>query len=61
MPIPNAQLEVGNEFGFIRSQMFKDLWKILGDKDKESIRSIIIMITTYAHAYLYKTILKTMK
>jgi hypothetical protein len=45
-----------NEFGFIRSEMFKSLWKLLDPDSKELIKSKIILLTSYAHAYLYKII-----
>ena len=58
MSIPDKNVTIGNEFGIIRSEMFKSLWKILGNEDKTSVKEIIILLTTYAHAYLYKSILK---
>lgn len=61
MSIPDTNVTVGNEFSIIRSDMFKKLWKILDNNDKDSLKNIIIPLTTYAHAYLYKTVLKYKK
>ncbi|AYV85283.1 MAG: hypothetical protein Satyrvirus9_9 [Satyrvirus sp.] len=58
MTIPDKKCKVGNEFDLIRSENFKKLWKILGKDDKRMITDNVILLTTYAHAYLYKTILK---
>lgn len=58
MPIPDTKLEVGNQFSFIRSDMFKNLWRTLKDGDKSDIKNKMILLTTYAHAYLYKTVIK---
>lgn len=52
-----AKVEVGNEFTFIRSEPFKHLWKDLDSKDKEMIKEKFILVTTYAHAYFFKTVL----
>ncbi|XWV25189.1 hypothetical protein QJ856_gp0583 [Tupanvirus deep ocean] len=57
MAIPDAKVTVGNEFGLIRSQMFKNLWKELNQSDKNSLKEVIIPLTTFAHAHLYKTVL----
>jgi hypothetical protein len=57
MTIPDTKVNINNEFGLIRSEMFKDLWKISGKKDREEVADIVILLTTFAHAHLYKTIL----
>lgn len=57
MTIPDAKLEVGNEFGLIRSEIFKSLWKILDKNHKQIIKEKIILLTTYAHTYFYKTVM----
>ena len=57
MTIPDVKLNVNNQFGFIRSEMFKKLWRVLGNQDKEDLKERIILLTSYAHAYLYKTLL----
>lgn len=57
MSIPDKNVKVGNSFGFIRSEEFKDLWKVLDKNNQESISEKVISLTTYAHAYLYKTIM----
>lgn len=59
MTIPDANVTVGNEFSIIRSDMFKRMWKDLDSNDKNSIKETIIPLTTYAHAYLYKVLIKT--
>lgn len=61
MSIPDKKLEVGNDFSFIRSEMFKSLWKVLDVADKSSVKEKLILLTTYAHAYLYKTVLAKAK
>lgn len=58
MSIPDKKCTVGNEFSLIRSENFKKIWKILGQTDRKMIADNVILLTTYAHTYLYKTILK---
>lgn len=57
MSIPDANVKLGNEFSIIRSEMFKSLWKDLSKSDKAAVGEIIILMTTYAHIYFYKTLL----
>jgi hypothetical protein len=57
MSIPDTKVNLNNEFGLIRSEMFKNLWLISNQKDRNDVKEIIILLTTFAHAYLYKTIL----
>lgn len=59
MPIPDAKVTVANEFGMIRSEKFKNLWKTLDDKQKDILKDKIILLTTYAHVYFYQTVLKS--
>lgn len=54
----DVELKVGNEYSFIRSDVFKKLWMILSEKDKSDIKEKLISVTTYAHAYLYKVLLQ---
>lgn len=58
MKIPDKNVSAGNEFAIIRSEMFKSIWKLLENNDKNKIKETVILLTTYAHVYLYKTILK---
>lgn len=58
MTIPDKKVTLNNEFGVIRSEKFKDLWKVLVQEDKENIADEVTLLTTFAHAYLYKTLLK---
>lgn len=58
MSIPDRRISVGNSFGFIRSEMFKNLWMVLNTSDREQVSEKVISLTTYAHAYLYKTVTK---
>jgi hypothetical protein len=51
------KVEVGNEFSFINSNSFKEMWKTLDDENKKKIKNAFLMTTTYAHAYFYKTIM----
>lgn len=55
MSIPDKNISIGNTFGFIRSEMFKNLWIILPNNHKKVIIEKVISLTTYAHAYFYKT------
>lgn len=57
MTIPDTKVNVNNEFGLIRSEMFKELWLASGKRDHDEVSDIVILLTTFAHAYLYKTIL----
>ena len=59
MKIPDTKVSVGNEFNFIRSEMFKSMWKAINGKDREILKDKVILLTTYAHAYFYKTVLAT--
>lgn len=56
MTIPDAKIETGTEFNLIRSEMFKNLWRELDNNDKEQLKEKIIILTTFAHAYLYKSL-----
>ena len=56
MTIPDANVSVNNEFGIIRSQKFKELWKIISNTDRKTIKANIISLTMFAHVFLYKTI-----
>lgn len=58
MKIPDAELQAGNEFTLIRSNQFKNLWIVLDTNDKNDIKEKLILLTTYAHAYIYKTVIK---
>lgn len=57
MTIPDANVTVGNEFGIIRSAMFKKLWTDINPNNKNNIKEVVIPLTTFAHAHLYKTVL----
>jgi len=61
MSIPDTNINVSNEFGIVRSKMFQDLWKLLGQKDKSDIKGHFILLTTFAHAFFYKTLLQNQK
>jgi hypothetical protein len=61
MSIPDTNVNVGNEFGIIRSEMFKKLWVVLNKNDKNLLKENIILLTTFAHTYLYKTLIKNKK
>lgn len=61
MPIPDKKFAVENEFGMIRSEQFKSLWRSLGTEDKNIVKQEIIALTTFAHCYLYKSAIKTWK
>lgn len=64
MDIPNKEINIGNnknEFGIIQSDEFKKLWKKLGEDNKSIIKDKVILLTTYAHAYLYKILQESNK
>lgn len=61
MTIPDAKVNVGNEFSMIRSEMFKSLWVTLNSLDKKAIGEKVVDLTTYAHMYLYKSVLLSMR
>ncbi len=61
MSIPDTNVNVGNEFSIIRSEMFKKLWVVLDDNDKNILKDNIILLTTFAHVHLYKTLLSKKK
>lgn len=58
MSIPDKKVSSGNEFAIIRSEKFKELWKVMCKHDQKLMTDNVILLTTYAHAYLYKTLLK---
>jgi hypothetical protein len=59
MKIPNQKVQNGNEFSLINSEAFKKLWLLLNHDSKQEIKDKIILMTTYAHAYFYKVIIKS--
>ena len=61
MTIPDTKVTVGNEFSMIRSDMFKELWKKLGTRDRERIIAPITNLTTYAHIHFYKSMIDRAK
>jgi len=59
MTVPDTNINIGgNEFGLMRSESFKRLWEEMNKTDKVTIRSGIILLTTYAHAHFFKTSMK---
>lgn len=58
MTIPDTDVSVGNAYGLIRSKMFQTLWKGLCQEDRKKLRECFILLTTYAHVYLYKNLIK---
>jgi len=59
MNIPNQKVQNGNEFSLINSAAFKKLWLLLNEDSKQELKDKIILMTTYAHAYFYKVIMKS--
>ena len=57
MTIPDGKLSLGTEFNLIRSETFKQLWLSLSDNDKTELKEKIILLTSYAHAFFYKTVM----
>jgi len=53
----NAVVEVGNEFNMVSSDMFKNLWVKLEESDKYNIKEKMLVLTTLAHVYFYKTLM----
>lgn len=60
MDIPDKKVNVNNEFGMIRSEKFKELWKTLASADKIILRDITTSLTTYAHAFFFKSAFEVM-
>ncbi|MEM0354155.1 MAG: hypothetical protein QXW79_01100 [Thermoplasmata archaeon] len=58
MTIPDVNVTVGNYFGVIRIDIFRKLWNKMTNTEKEMIKDKIILLTTFAHTYLYQSILK---
>jgi hypothetical protein len=61
MDIPDGKLDTNygnNEFSLIRSEKFKKLWKILSATDKETVKKLIIYLTTYAHTFFMFSLLQ---
>lgn len=56
MSIPDKNVNVGNEFAIIRSEMFKNIWRHSNHEDRELIKQKVIPLTTYAHAFFYKSL-----
>lgn len=55
MEVPVTKVAIGsNEFGFIKTQMFKDLWTSLDAKNKDLVYNKITSMTTFAHSYFYR-------
>jgi hypothetical protein len=59
MSIPDSKLNVGNEFGLLRSELFKKLWIDMNKRQRDEVTNHVLLLTTYAHTHLYKTLLKT--
>lgn len=55
MEVPETKVTLGNEFGFIRTEMFRNLWKSLNKRQKNKMYDKLASLTTYAHAYFCKT------
>lgn len=61
MTIPDTKLNLGNnEFGMLRSEAFKDLWVILTKEHQTKLKNNIVLLTTFAHVHLYKTLITKM-
>jgi len=58
MNIPDTKVSVGNQFGIIRTDIFKSFWRQLNDTEKSKIKEKLIILTTMAHVYFYKTALQ---
>lgn len=57
----NAKVEVGNEFAFIKSDSFKEMWKNLSPDSKEDIKKKFLNVTIFAHVYFIKTVFNNLK
>jgi hypothetical protein len=55
MTVPDAQVSVGNAYGIIRSEAFRNIWLSADDDYQSRIKECVILLTTYAQIYLYKT------
>ncbi|BCS83074.1 hypothetical protein QLL95_gp1049 [Cotonvirus japonicus] len=57
MKMPDKKVSLGNEFSIIRTEEFKELWKTLNHETKQNVGEEVLQLTTYAHAYFYKSLL----
>lgn len=55
MESSDEQINVGDQSGIIQIDIIKKLWKLLNDDDREVLKRSIIGLTTYSHAFFYKT------
>jgi hypothetical protein len=58
MSIPESELKVADGFSLVKTTMFKEMWVQLSNDFQSEIIDNMILLTMYAHAYLYKTLLK---
>ncbi|MEM3062416.1 MAG: hypothetical protein QW303_02570 [Nitrososphaerota archaeon] len=58
MAIPDVNVTVGNYFGIIRVDFFRKLWEKMTNDEREMFKDKIILLTTFAHTYLYQSILR---
>ncbi len=58
MSIPESELKVADGFSLVKTTMFKEMWVQLPNDFQCEIIDNMILLTMYAHAYLYKTLLK---
>lgn len=56
LKIKDYDFEAGNSYNIIRSDKFKQLWKMLNKEDQRKCKDLTLLLTTYAHAYFFKTI-----
>lgn len=59
--VPETQVKVTNEFGIIRTEMFKQLWLKAPESDRKLVRASCKLLTTYAHAYFASKVDKAAK
>lgn len=56
MAVPDAEVSVGNAYGVIRSEAFRDIWLSSSKEHQKRIKSCVIDMTSNAHIYFYQTI-----
>ena len=59
--IPETQVKVTNEFGIIKTEMFKQLWIKTTDQNRTALKDVILLLVTYAHAYFIKAVNSNMR
>lgn len=61
MEIPVTEVKMGNAFSVIKTETFKEMWRLSSKEDKNYVGKIFINMTFYAQVYFYQTIISNTK